>query len=215
VYMGYNNGTTRYGLYIAGGYTTSATYDLLVATNKFAVKGDGYVGVGTSAPAHLLELSADDAAKPGGGSWSSTSDIRLKKDTSAFTDGLSLIKKIKPINFKYNGLGGTPSDNQSYVGISAQEMQAIAPYTVKSCKKELIGDDAAKFPYSKAFLRNQLVPGGSGMDEVAVYAADILVFNPSSLVFILINSVKELDAENTNLKTELTDVKARLEKLEK
>ncbi|HEY9005045.1 MAG TPA: tail fiber domain-containing protein [Ohtaekwangia sp.] len=90
----------------------------------------GFVGLGTNNPSHLLHLGSDDAVKPGGGNWSSPSDRRLKKDIVPFTDGLSVINKIKPVSFKYTGAAGLPNDGKSYVGIIAQEMQEIAPYTI-------------------------------------------------------------------------------------
>jgi hypothetical protein len=145
------------------------------------------------------------------------SDIRLKKDTSVFIDGLSVIKKIRPIKYKYNGLAGTPADNQECIGISAQAMQSIVPQMVKIHKKELVGDEATKYPYPKTFLRTDAIAldGVKGQLSVPVYEADILVFNPSNFIYILINSVKELDAINTALKNDVADLKARLDTLEK
>lgn len=50
IYTGYNNGTTRYGVYIQGGGNDANSYDLLVSGNKFAVVGNGNVGIGTGNP---------------------------------------------------------------------------------------------------------------------------------------------------------------------
>jgi hypothetical protein len=80
----------------------------------------------------LLHLGADDAVKPGGGSWSSPSDRRLKKDISDFTDGLNVLSKIKPVSFRYNGTAGLPNDGKKYIGIIAQDMQEVAPYTIET-----------------------------------------------------------------------------------
>ena len=46
---------------------------LHVDANKYA-RGYRY----KASPGHLLELSADDAVKPNGGSWAGPSDRRLK-----------------------------------------------------------------------------------------------------------------------------------------
>lgn len=88
------------------------------------------VGIGKNNPDHLLELSGDDAVKPNGGSWSGPSDRRLKTDISNFTDGLSSIMKIRPVNYRYNGKMGLPT-NENFVGVIAQEVQEIAPYMIK------------------------------------------------------------------------------------
>jgi hypothetical protein len=50
IYSGYNNGTSRYGIYIDGGGNNSNSYDLLVGSSKFLVRGDGNVGIGTTSP---------------------------------------------------------------------------------------------------------------------------------------------------------------------
>jgi hypothetical protein len=97
---------------------------------RIRVTSAGFVGIGTTNPAHLLHLGANDAVKPGGGSWSSPSDRRLKKDITDFTDGLNVLKQIKPVSFRYNGTAGLPDDGKKYIGIIAQDMQEIAPYTV-------------------------------------------------------------------------------------
>lgn len=110
---------------------------------RMRITPGGSVGIGTSNPnsSYLLQVGGD-AAKPGGGSWSSASDRRLKKDIRSFTDGLSVLNKINPVWFQYNGMGGQPDNGKSYVGIIAQEMKEIAPYTVGT-----FTDDATKTEY--------------------------------------------------------------------
>ncbi|MEL6863550.1 MAG: tail fiber domain-containing protein [Bacteroidota bacterium] len=89
------------------------------------------VGIGTNAPGHLLELSADDAVKPGGGDWTAASDRRLKTNVKDFTDGLETLMAIRPVTFNYNGKLEMPKD-QEFVGVIAQEVQEVAPYMVNS-----------------------------------------------------------------------------------
>jgi Chaperone of endosialidase len=88
------------------------------------------VGIGTTSPGHQLELSQDDAVKPNGGSWSGPSDRRLKTNIHSFTDGLDKVLKIQPVRYHYNGKLGLPSDKE-FIGVIAQDMQKIAPYTIK------------------------------------------------------------------------------------
>jgi hypothetical protein len=75
------------------------------------------------------------AAKPGGGSWSATSDARLKQNIHAYTDGLQQVLKINPVYFNYNEKSGYDTSKQ-YVGILAQELKEIAPYMVDSFEKD-------------------------------------------------------------------------------
>jgi hypothetical protein len=55
IYTGYNNGTTRYGVFIQGGGNDSNSLDLAV-DGKFVVRGDGNVGIGTTSPVANLSV---------------------------------------------------------------------------------------------------------------------------------------------------------------
>ena len=63
--------------------------------------------------------------KPGGGSWLSPSDNRIKNINSDFSDGLAIIDKLKPIIYNYID----DSENE-YIGLIAQELEKVAPYAV-------------------------------------------------------------------------------------
>lgn len=65
-------------------------------------------------------------------SWDVASDARYKKDVHPFEDGLQLLKQINPVRFKYNEkLGIQGSDKVEGIGVLAQDIQKIAPYTVR------------------------------------------------------------------------------------
>jgi len=86
------------------------------------------VGIGTTAPAYLLQVNGA-AAKPGTATWTVASDRRLKKNVSSFNEGMDVLTQIKPVWFEYNGEAGMPKEKR-YVGVIAQDMQKIAPYMV-------------------------------------------------------------------------------------
>jgi len=90
----------------------------------------GNVGIGTTTPTHLLEVNGT-AAKPGGGSWTATSDSRLKQEVRPYTDGLEKLLSIKPVTYRYNELAETDTEIE-YVGVIAQELKEVAPYMVGS-----------------------------------------------------------------------------------
>lgn len=75
------------------------------------------------------------AAKPGGGSWSATSDARLKQDIRPYTDGLQALLGINPVYFHYNKQSGYNTQKE-YIGVIAQELQKTAPYMVDTFKKD-------------------------------------------------------------------------------
>jgi len=115
-------------LTIGGGASFNARYDALV------ILKNGHIGLGTATPNHLLELATADAAMPGGGSWIATSDIRLKKEVTSYTDGLAQLLKINPVKYHYNDASGYDTKPE-YVGVIAQELQKVAPYMVGSYNK--------------------------------------------------------------------------------
>jgi FtsZ-binding cell division protein ZapB len=150
-------------------YVTASNSLVLGSINKVnGATASTHVGIGTSAPAYLLHVNGA-AAKPGSGSWTVASDKRLKKNISNFTEGLNILEKIKPVWFEYNGEAGMPTEKK-YVGILAQEMQKIAPYTV------------GEFTYQDSTGKQ----------------TQYLDYDANALTYILVNSVKELKQENTN-----------------
>jgi len=130
------------------------------------------VGIGTTAPAYLLEVNGV-AAKPGSPFWTVASDERLKKSVSAFTDGLQVLTQVKPVWFEYNGKAGMPT-NKTYVGVIAQEMQKVAPYMVGSFSHQ---DTMGK-------------------------QADYLDYDANALTYILVNSVQAQQKQMEQLKQE-------------
>jgi hypothetical protein len=132
--------------------------------NTLSLHG-GLVGIGTTSPDQTLSVNGD-ASKVGGGSWATFSDRRMKQDIHPFTDGLSVLKAIRPVRFRYNGKLGYPTD-KTYVGVIAQEIRPVAPYTVDTYRAKLNPTDAEE--------------------------TDILRFDGSALTYIAINAIKELD----------------------
>lgn len=132
------------------------------------------LGIGGVSPSYQLHLSTDSAAKPGGGSWTnSSSDERVKTDIRPFIDGLDVILGINPVWYKYNGKGGIEADGTEYVGVIAQDIQEVAPYTVGTYMAKLNPDDETE--------------------------TELLNFNSTALTFNLINAVKELNLKVDSL----------------
>ncbi|MEI7965835.1 MAG: tail fiber domain-containing protein, partial [Chitinophagaceae bacterium] len=134
----WGNGATHYGmgiqaflmqLYtqdingnIAFGYGSSGAF-----TETMRIKGNGNVGIGTSSPTAML--SVNGTANNSTGNWTVFSDERIKTITDDFTDGLTVIKKIQPVKFRYNDNAPFKSDEEQ-IGIVAQDLEKIAPYMV-------------------------------------------------------------------------------------
>lgn len=139
---------------------------------------DTRVGIRTASPGYTFHVNASDAAKVGGGTWVVASDKRLKDNVSDFTDGIELLSLVHPVTFKYNGKAGIKNDKQ-FVGVIAQEMQQIAPYTV------------GQFDYTDE----------SGKKET------YLDFDANALTYLLINSVKQQQRRIDSLESEILEIK--------
>jgi hypothetical protein len=110
------------------------------------------------------------------GAWVAFSDARIKTVTNEFTDGLDVIKKIRPVKFKYNENAPFKS-NDEQIGIVAQELEKVAPYMVKKEKHEKIND--------------------------------LRAVNNQAYTFLLINAVKEQQAQIEILRAELAEIKGK------
>jgi hypothetical protein len=102
---------------------------------RISIEQHGNVGIGTSSPDNLLTVNGS-ADKPGGGSWGTYSDGRLKTVNGGFTDGLSQVMKIHPVHYRYkagNAMG--IRDTDEHIGVVAQDVQRVIPEAVTENSK--------------------------------------------------------------------------------
>lgn len=152
------------------------------------------VGIGSLVPNQTLSVNGD-ASKQGGGEWLVFSDKRLKKDIKEFTSGLKEVLLINPITFKYNGKAGIKEDNKEYVGVLAQEIAKIAPFTVEKVnhKTRIESRDV------KGNLKSSLKDGG-----------EYLQFDGNAIKYMLINAIQEQQEMILGLKAEINDLREDL-----
>lgn len=179
------NSDASYSVSIGSSSKTDFSYSVALGSRSRSTVRNGVVlgrvdvdsalvGIGLSNPSFQFQLSKNDAGKPGSVFWTVTSDRRLKEVIAPYKDGLSTILKINPVLFKYNGKAGLPT-TEIFVGIVAQEMQQIAPHTVRS------------YVYQDT----------TGVQE------EYLSYNPNDVFYMLINSIKELNSLVDQQKQEL------------
>ena len=165
----YAYSTSSYG--VQGGTGSANNY-----AGYFIGSARGAYGKGSTYAVYAdgpLYVNSSSATKIGGGTFSSPSDARVKKDVGEFGDGLAALEKVRPVRFKYNGLGGTEANGKEYVGVIAQELEAVAPYMVSASRKKLHDSDRD--------------------------AVDVRQVDPSAFTYMLINAVKDLAKENRRL----------------
>jgi hypothetical protein len=106
--------------------------------------------------------------KPGGGVWLDSSDVRLKQGIEDYTTSLDAILKLRPVSFEFNGLAETVTGTR-YIGLIADEVEAVMPEMVGSWKRKLHPEDE--------------------------HEVDVKTLDTTALTFALINAVKLLAAK--------------------
>jgi hypothetical protein len=184
VYPSDYDGTTKAGIQVRlagtyGGNSTSAwggyCYTAYINTN-FGTGSNGtnigyYADITNAGSGNNwgIYIQNGNAAKPGGGSWTATSDARVKTVLGQYTRGLADVLKLNVVDYKYNGKGGHAADGKRLTGVVAQELQDIFP--------EMVSKRLGK------------------LEDTDTQDTEILMVDNSALVYALVNAVKELKAE--------------------
>jgi hypothetical protein len=102
-----------------------------VAVEPLAIQSDGKVGIGTVTPGFLLEVNGS-AGKPGGGSWSSSSDARLKKNVRTLSGALDKLLALRGVSFEYIDPAKIHELPGERMGLIAQEVERVFPDWVET-----------------------------------------------------------------------------------
>jgi hypothetical protein len=156
--------------------------------DRMTIQGDGNVGIGTTSPGWKLHVNGS-AAKPGGGSWTDASDIRLKDVHSQFNRGLEALSNLQPVEFSYKADNPLelPSD-RTYIGLIAQDVQKTIPEAIERDSK--------------------------GSDYLYVNN-DPIIWTMLNAIKELKVENDELKAENERQNTKNAQLESRIERLEK
>ena len=104
----------------------------VVSIPAVTITGSGRMGIGTTSPGSYYLAVNGSAAKPGGGYWSTLSDIRLKKVNDNFERGLDEVTKLRPVCYEYkeNDELQLPTEDE-FIGVISQEVQDVIPEAVE------------------------------------------------------------------------------------
>ena len=86
----------------------------------------GGVGLGGLSAVYTLEVHGG-AGKPGGGSWSNTSDVRLKKDIEPIESALDSLLQLRGVTFEYIDSESINELPGQRMGMIAQEVEKVFP----------------------------------------------------------------------------------------
>ena len=171
-------------------------------TKRLGIQADGNVIIGSGAPDALLSVNGT-ASKTGGGSWAVLSDQKLKKDIKEYTDGLEQVLRIKPVTFRYNGKGNVSDTQSEFVGIIAQEMQEVAPYTITPVQLPIADVKNVRS------MNDETVESDFSSGRIESF----LRFDPNAITYMLVNAVKEQQEMIENKEVEIQELKEKVNKL--
>jgi hypothetical protein len=183
--ISFRDGTTQVGTFGVDIDKSILTFGVnSIHDDYLVIDNSGKIGIGDNTPSFTLEVNGT-AGKTGGGVWSTPSDRRLKTNIKSYTDGLDAILKIRPVTFNYNGKLDLSTDKE-YVGVIAQEIKEIAPYTIEE-KDFAVKGEKPELYYS---------------------------YDGSALTYMLINAVKEQQSQIEEQKEEIERLKNELNNLD-
>jgi len=165
-------------------YNTVTVYQQSVPTNYLQIFGSGgawYFYNNSPLGGYLMQISSagdftiagNNAYKPGGGPWITTSDRRLKDWSETYTIGLDEICRLRPVRYRYNGRARMPA-GQEFVGLHAEEVQQVMAEMVGTTMVHLDPDDAED--------------------------TEVLTVDTGPLIYALCNAVRELRDQIAALK---------------
>lgn len=178
--------------------------------NGLIVEGQTVIGGTTAVSGSALTVSGDGFFV-GGSNWT-TSDRNLKKDIISFKDGLTALKKINPVRFHYNGKLGIDSAKE-HIGVIAQDIVNVAPYAVReetlitnkvTSEQKYVETDEIDSTHGEHKKKLRYVPANI-VEEKNVF----LAYNPSTLQYLAINAIKELDSNISKLETRLQTIETK------
>ena len=86
----------------------------------------GSVGIGTTTPGFTLEVNGS-AGKPGGGTWSATSDARVKKNIEPLHGALARLTQLRGVSFEWVHPADHANQTGRQGGFVAQEVERVFP----------------------------------------------------------------------------------------
>jgi len=184
------------GYFYVGDYGTSVSG---LATRRFVVDNDGDVIIGSStntAAGFKLRVEGSAFKTDGQSQWNVLSDMKTKKNVKSFQLGLKDIVKLDPIKYQYNGKGGTKVGQQR-IGVSAQDLKKVFPFMVNEF--EYVYDDGLEDPDSEELSKTK--------------SEQFLSINTSSLQWVMVNAIKEQQAQIDDLRLIIEDLSYKLDEL--
>jgi hypothetical protein len=130
-----------------------------------------------------LILAGSTAQKATGTTWSNPSDQRLKHNIRDYTKGTTELMQVRVREWEYNGKGGT-TEGMKGLGVVADEVMTVLPNTVETYDAKLNADDEEN--------------------------TEIKKFDATEITWLLVKAVQEQQTIIETLKSDITELKAKV-----
>jgi hypothetical protein len=172
-------GGNVYGIGVnAGELTFGAGIASVTATPQMVLAAPGYLGVGTTSPGQALYVVGTAG---GNNQWSVTSDSRLKKNVREITGALALVERIRGVRYEWR----TPGERQIGKTLTLPVGQPQVGFVAQEL--ETVMPEAVNIPQKPSEQPYSIKEG--------------------DLVPVLVEAVKEQQAEIEQLRAELAAMK--------
>jgi hypothetical protein len=128
--------------------------------------------------------TSGNAYKPGGGSWSANSDIRLKNNVRDYNKGTAELMQIRVREWEHNGKGGIQAGYKG-LGVVADEIELVLPGTVHTYEGKLNPEDEE--------------------------TTDIKSVNATEITWLMVKTIQEQQAVIEQLKTRIEALESTVE----
>ena len=128
------------------------------ATRRSGQGSDGFHWYITSSSEKMRVDASGDFYTNDGTVHSLASDSRVKSNVSDLTDGLSIVKQLRPVTYKYNTKSEfySPIDGTTTrYGFIADEVKTVAPQYIKEGEGKVDGVEVDNF---KTLSQTKMIP---------------------------------------------------------
>ena len=113
------------------GNINSGTFEIWTVNNgafgqRLVVTPAGGVGINTATPGFTLHVNGS-AGKPGGGAWSDSSDLRLKKGVEPMAGALAKLLSLRGVTFEWKDPARHGNLTGRQMGMIGQEVEKVFP----------------------------------------------------------------------------------------
>ena len=95
------------------------------------LQDNGNVGIGTAQPHFTLEVNGS-VGMPGGGAWTNSSDLRLKRDVQPLQSALHKLLNLRGVRYRWQEPAKHGNLTGEQMGFVAQEVEAVFPEWVST-----------------------------------------------------------------------------------